>query len=113
MAGVRVIVLYPSTADVETFERKYDEHLSWAPKKISGLTQLMAGRVLGTPGGDAAPFPSNRRTVLSVHGSSSGIAAMCRHAGGRCRCRRTIERRGADLPYRRGRAVRALLTQTP
>jgi uncharacterized protein (TIGR02118 family) len=56
MAGVRVIALYPSTSDVETFERRYEEHLSWAPKKIPGLTKLMVGRVLGTPSGEAAPF---------------------------------------------------------
>jgi len=56
VAGVRVIALYPRPADIETFERRYEEHLSWAPGRIPGLAKLMVGRVLGTPEGEAAPF---------------------------------------------------------
>lgn len=56
MAGVRIIALYPYPPDTETFERKYEEHLSWAPKKIARLTKLMVGKVLGTPSGEKPPF---------------------------------------------------------
>ncbi len=56
MAGVRLILLYPRPADIEKFERDYEEHLSWAPGKIPGLSRLMIGKVLGTPSGEAPPF---------------------------------------------------------
>jgi uncharacterized protein (TIGR02118 family) len=56
MPGARLILLYPRPVDAEKFDRDYEEHLSWAPGKIPGLTKLMVGRVLGTPSGEAAPF---------------------------------------------------------
>ncbi len=56
MAGVRVIVFYPRPTDVETFEKKYKEHLSLAARKIPRMTKFVAGKVLGTPSGETAPF---------------------------------------------------------
>ncbi len=56
MASVRIIALYPNPTDIKTFETRYTEHLSWAPRKVAGLTKLMVGKVMGTPSGDPAPF---------------------------------------------------------
>jgi len=59
MAGVRAIALYPPPLDVEAFEKRYQAHLSWAPKKIPGLKKLAVGavgRILATPSEEVPPF---------------------------------------------------------
>lgn len=69
MAGVRLILLYPRPVDTEKFERDYEEHLSWAPGKIPGLSRLMVRKVLGTPSGEAAPF----HRVPELHFPSTAV----------------------------------------
>jgi uncharacterized protein (TIGR02118 family) len=58
MAGAKIIVIYPSPRDVNTFERAYtqDHAPMVTPQNFKGLTKFVASRVVGTPDGSAAPF---------------------------------------------------------
>jgi hypothetical protein len=56
MAGVRIVVIYPRPTDIETFERKYKEHLSLVARKIPKMTKFLVGKVFGTPSGETPPF---------------------------------------------------------
>jgi uncharacterized protein (TIGR02118 family) len=55
MAGVKLIVMYPTPKDVQAFERVYqDEHVPMAVKKLAGKTKVVATKVQGSPQGKAA-----------------------------------------------------------
>ena len=58
MAGAKLIVIYPSPRDVDTFERAYtqDHAPMVTPQTFSGITKFVASRVVGTPDGSPAPF---------------------------------------------------------
>lgn len=56
MAGVKLVVIYPSPKDVEAFEKAYrNEHVPMAVEKLSGKVKFVATKVLGSPAG-TAPF---------------------------------------------------------
>ena len=56
MAGVKMIVLYPTPTDLDAFERDYtNDHVPLA-RKINGMTKFVASKVLGAPGGAKPPF---------------------------------------------------------
>ena len=64
MAGVRLVVIYPRPADIDKFERDYNEqHLPMAAQKIPGKTKFVTAKVLGTASGDPAPF----HRIAEVH----------------------------------------------
>jgi uncharacterized protein (TIGR02118 family) len=51
-----LIVLYPTPTDAATFARRYrDEHAGMVREHFPGVS-FRAFRVLGTPGGGAAPY---------------------------------------------------------
>src|SRR5689334_1057024 len=53
----KLIVLYPPPADAAEFERRYRaEHAPMVEGKIPGLRKFVAARVVGAPGGGAAPY---------------------------------------------------------
>lgn len=58
MAAAKLIVLYPSPRDLETFERAYaQDHAPMVnPGTFTGLKRFVASKVVGTPDGSAAPF---------------------------------------------------------
>lgn len=58
MAGAKLIVIYPSPRDVNTFERAYtqDHAPMVTPQTFRGITKFVASRVIGTPDGSPAPF---------------------------------------------------------
>jgi uncharacterized protein (TIGR02118 family) len=58
MAGAKLIVIYPSPRDVNTFENAYtQEHAPMVtPQTFAGLKKFVASRVVATPDGSAAPF---------------------------------------------------------
>jgi len=59
VAGVRLVVIYPRPADIDKFERDYNEqHLP-----IPGKTKFVTAKVLGTASGDPAPF----HRIAEVH----------------------------------------------
>lgn len=52
MAGVKLMVMYPTPTDVEAFDRAYlDEHVPMAREKLLGKTKFVITRVLGGPAG--------------------------------------------------------------
>ncbi len=87
MAGTKLVVIYPRPADVDAFERAYqDEHVPLAVEKIKGMTKFIATKVVGSPGG-ATPafyriaelhFPSME--ALNEAASSVGAQEAVTHA---------------------------------
>jgi len=50
----KLIVLYPTPTDQDTFERRYQaEHGPMVHEKIPGLKKFFSARVVGTPAGPA------------------------------------------------------------
>ena len=58
MAGAKVIVLYPSPRDVDTFEREYtQDHVPMVNgQNFNGITKFIASKIVGTADGSAPPF---------------------------------------------------------
>ncbi len=58
MAGVKIVVIYPSPRDVSAFERAYtqDHGPMVTPQNFRGMTRFVASKVVGTPDGSPAPF---------------------------------------------------------
>jgi uncharacterized protein (TIGR02118 family) len=56
MAEVKFIVIYPRPADIEAFEKLYQqEHVPMAVEKLVGKTKFVATKIIGTPQG-TPPF---------------------------------------------------------
>ena len=56
MGAAKIVVLYPRPKNSEAFERVYaDEHVPLVPK-LAGITKFVQTKVLGTAGGEPAPF---------------------------------------------------------
>jgi uncharacterized protein (TIGR02118 family) len=56
MSEIKLIVIYPRPADIEAFEKLYqDEHVPMAVEKLIGKTRLVATKILGSPQG-TPPF---------------------------------------------------------
>ena|ERR1700681_3221408 len=58
MAGAKLIVLYPSPRDVNTFERAYtqDHAPMVTPQNFKGITRFVASKIVGTADGSPPPF---------------------------------------------------------
>jgi uncharacterized protein (TIGR02118 family) len=80
MAGVKLIVTYPTPKDVAAFERVYqDEHVPMAVKKRSGKTKVVATKVHGSPQGKAAFY-----RIAKIHFPSlEALQACAASAGGK------------------------------
>jgi uncharacterized protein (TIGR02118 family) len=88
MAGAKIVVLYPTPRDAAAFERAYrDEHTPMVtPKAFPGMTRFVASKIVGTPGGGAAPyariaelhFPSLQ--ALQTAAGSEGAKRAVNHA---------------------------------
>ena len=75
----KLIVLYPTPIDLETFERRYRlEHVPLVQGKIPGLTKFVAAQVLGTPAG---PAPYQRVAELYFDSVESLQSAMASAEG--------------------------------
>ena len=75
----KLIVIYPTPLDLETFERRYRlEHVPMVQGKNSGQKKFVAARVLGTPTG-AAPY--QRVAELYFDSAESLQAAMASAEG--------------------------------
>src|SRR5919201_4679084 len=88
MAGAKIVVLYPTPKDVNTFERAYSqEHVPMVtPQNFKGLGKFVASKIVGTPDGSPAPFhriaelhfPS--MDVLQAAAGSSSAQKVVAHA---------------------------------
>ena len=58
MAGAKLIVLYPTPRDVNTFERAYtQDHVPMvSAQNFKGIMKFVASKVVGTADGSPAPF---------------------------------------------------------
>jgi len=58
MAGAKLIVLYPTPRDVNTFERAYtQDHVPMvSAQNFKGIKKFVASKVVGTADGSPAPF---------------------------------------------------------
>jgi uncharacterized protein (TIGR02118 family) len=80
MAGVKLIVMYPTPKDVAAFERVYqDEHVPMAVKKLAGKTKFVATKVQGSPQGKAAFY----RIAEAHFPSLEALQACAASAGGK------------------------------
>jgi uncharacterized protein (TIGR02118 family) len=57
MKTAKVIVMYPTPADVDLFEQRYaEEHVPMAVEKLAGKTRFVASLVKASVGQEQAPF---------------------------------------------------------
>ena len=86
MPAMKIVVLYPTPKDVQTFERLYqDEHVPMVNKDIPGKTKFVATKVQGSPQGNPpyyrlaeVHFPSLE--ALQAAAASAGGKATLDHA---------------------------------
>jgi len=74
MAGVKLIVAYPTPTDIDAFEKRYtEEHVPMAVEKLGGKTKLVATKVLSMADGSQAPY----YRIAEVHFPSMEALAAC------------------------------------
>ena len=57
MKTAKLIVMYPTPADVEIFEQRYaQEHVPMAVEKLAGKTRFVASLITSSVGQEQAPF---------------------------------------------------------
>ena len=88
MAGVKIVVLYPTPQDVNAFERAYTrDHVPMVtPQNFKGMGKFVGSKVMGTPDGSPPPycriaelhFPSME--VLQAAAASSTAQQAVAHA---------------------------------
>ena len=73
MPGVKFMVLYPRPADIEAFEKIYqEEHVPMAVKNLVGKTKLVATKVVASPEG-VPPF----YRIAEIHFPSMEALGAC------------------------------------
>ncbi len=74
MAGVKLIVAYPTPTDVEAFETRYtEEHVPMAVEKLAGKTKLIATKILSMTDGSSAPY----HRIAEVHFPTMEALGAC------------------------------------
>ena len=58
MAGAKIVVIYPTPRDVNTFDRLYtQDHAPMVnPQNFKGIKKFVASKIVGTADGSPAPF---------------------------------------------------------
>ena len=78
MAEVKLIVMYPTPADVESFEKVYqDEHVPMAVERLAGKTKFVATKVMASPQGKPAFY-----RIAEVHFPNLGALQACAASDG-------------------------------
>ena len=78
MAGVKFIVIYPRPADIDDFEKLYqDKHVPMAVEKLVGKTKFVATKVLDSPQG-TPPF----YRIAEIHFPSMEALQTCAASDG-------------------------------
>jgi uncharacterized protein (TIGR02118 family) len=73
MADVKLVVIYPHSKNVDVFEKVYQqEHVPLAVARLSGMTRIVATKVLGSPQG-SPPF----YRIAEVHFPSMQALEAC------------------------------------
>lgn len=96
MAGVKLIVAYPTPTDIEVFEQRYiDEHVPMAVEKLGGKTKLVATKVLSMADGSPAPY----YRIAEVHFQSMEALGACAESeGGQETIRHAVEISSGGAP---------------
>ena len=74
MPGAKIVVLYPTPRDVNTFERAYaNDHVPMVTaQNFQGIKKFVAAKIVGTPDGSPPPF----HRIAEVHfGSMDALKA--------------------------------------
>ena len=78
MGNVKLIVIYPSPKDIESFERVYkNEHVPMAVEKLGGKTKIVASKIVGSPQG-TPPF----HRIAEIHFPSMAALQACAASDG-------------------------------
>ncbi len=78
MAGVKVVVLYPTPKDIDVFEKVYqEEHVPMAVQKLEGKTRLVATKAIPSPQGK----PAFHR-IAEIHFPSMDALQACLNSPG-------------------------------
>jgi uncharacterized protein (TIGR02118 family) len=78
MGNVKLIVIYPSPKDIESFERVYkNEHVPMAVEKLGGKTKIVASKIVGSPQG-TPPF----HRIAEIHFPSMEALQACAASDG-------------------------------
>jgi len=57
MKAAKLIVIYPTPTDLETFEKRYaDEHVPMAVEKLAGKTRFVASLIKASVGNEKSPY---------------------------------------------------------
>lgn len=81
MKAAKLIVMYPTPTDIETFEQRYaDEHVPMAVEKLAGKTRFVASLIQGSVGQAHAPF---HRIAEVYFPSMQALEACLNSPGGR------------------------------
>lgn len=79
MAGIKLIVAYPTPKDIDAFEARYnEEHIPMAAEKLPGKTKLVASKILSMADGSQAPF----YRIAEVHFPSAEALQACAESEG-------------------------------
>lgn len=95
MSAVKLVVIYPTPTDVETFEKAYtDEHVPMAVEKLDGKTKIVASRVIGSPMG-TPPF----YRIAEIHfPSMEALQACAASEGGQATLGHAVEISSGGTP---------------
>lgn len=78
MPGKKIVVMYPRPKDVDAFEKVYqNEHIPLAAAKLSGMTKLVATKVLASPQGTPPYY-----RIAEVHFPSMQALEACMASDG-------------------------------
>ena len=96
MAGIKLIVAYPTPTDINAFEKVYnEEHIPMAAEKLAGKTKLVATKILSMADGSAAPY----YRIAEVHFPSAEVLAACAASeGGQATVAHAVEISSGGMP---------------
>jgi uncharacterized protein (TIGR02118 family) len=78
MAGVKIIVLYPTPKDIAVFEKLYEEeHIPMAVQKLEGKTRLVASKAIPSP-----QRPPAFHRMAEIHFPSMDALQACLNSPG-------------------------------
>lgn len=79
MKEAKLIVMYPTPANLETFEKRYaEEHVPMAVEKLAGKTRFVASLIIAAVGKQQAPF----HRIAEVYFPSMQALQECLNSAG-------------------------------
>lgn len=89
MKTAKLIVIYPTPVDLDTFERRYaDEHVPMAVEKLAGKTRFVASLIKSGVGQEQAPY---HRMAEVYFPSMQDLEACLNSPGGQATAQHAID----------------------